>query len=333
MDLDALVEPVVSLNPQLKGTLQTHGARGRVFWVRFKGDYPKRTTKLKTQRGENAGEFRANGSQSIIAGIHPVTRNPYQIVHRAKPAELEFRSIVWPPEIVNPPTLYLGGVGCTEETEETEVTEGTNDTEVISTGLLLSPIQTIEDALRVSMPSKVHENNRCLFTLARAVKALERQRGNFSPKQLKDVFDQWHTRHAAFLRPGQAKEDYMMEFFSAYRGAKFPLGSVIIPRAWKLAQEQPLPREAGQFESRKIQLLVALCRQLQIIAGKEPFFLSARTCQRLFRHESHSLAAKWLRGLIVLGILSEVKKGTGLHASRYRYLPDCAAMQQQKEKP
>jgi hypothetical protein len=39
IDDDALVEPFLALNSHLSGTLQTRGARGRVFWVRANGEY------------------------------------------------------------------------------------------------------------------------------------------------------------------------------------------------------------------------------------------------------------------------------------------------------
>src|SRR5206468_6601766 len=55
LDRDELIEPFLALNPRLRDTLQTHGARGRVFWVRLLGDYPSRTVKLKTLQGDDAG--------------------------------------------------------------------------------------------------------------------------------------------------------------------------------------------------------------------------------------------------------------------------------------
>jgi len=105
LDNDALVEPFLAVNPQLRKTLQTHGARGRGFWFRCVGEYPKRTIKLKTPSGDNAGEFRSNGSQSIVWGIHPVTQKPYEFVVEQPVVEIEFSSIQWPAEVVKPPSL------------------------------------------------------------------------------------------------------------------------------------------------------------------------------------------------------------------------------------
>ena len=314
-DRDGLDKDFLTLNAHLKHTLQTHGARGRSFWIRFKGPYPERTRKLKSNSGEDLGEFRSNGTQSIVWGVHP--NGDWYMRMMERPAlVVDFASIKWPAEIANPPRIG----GCTEETEEAEEAEETKEAEEAEVIKWVFAVKTIEQALAISTPTRVHENNALLFTLARAVKALEEQETKFKPAQLKDIFQQWYARSVKFLRPGQTKEDYMIEFMKAYQRAKYPLGSVIIPKAWKLAQEQPLPPEAAQFEEPKRQLLVALCKQLQILAGNEPFYLSARTVQGLFKQESHSTAATWLQAFCTLQIIKKVQQGNTKRATRYKYI-------------
>jgi len=178
----------------------------------------------------------------------------------------------------------------------------------------------LEDAIRYSAPIRKQENNHLLFVLARGVKALEAQKDKFTPKQLREAFDRWYTGAFPFLRAEQTKEEYFVEFLNGYRRAKYPLGSKAIPQAWKSAQDEPLPAEAMQFENLKLRLLVALCRQLQILAGNKPFYLSSRVCQSLLEHESHTTAAKWLQSLCALQIIEEVEKGNTRRATRYRYL-------------
>jgi hypothetical protein len=180
-------------------------------------------------------------------------------------------------------------------------------------------VHTLNEAVCRCLPDQPHQNNHQLFTLARAVKALEAQHGKFSPDQLRHTFDLWFGKAKPFLREGQSREQYYLEFLNAYARAKFPLGSVIIPKAWKLAKEQPLPPEAMEFENQDLRLLIGFCKQLQINSGSEPFYLSSRSFQALVGHESHSTAAKWLRALCALQILQEVEKGIGFRASRYRY--------------
>ena len=104
VDADELVGPFIAANPIFKTTLQTHGARGRVFWLRMAGGYPRTTKKLKDQACEDCGEFRSNGGQTIIHGIHP-NGKAYEVVNCARPVTVDFASIVWPSQISNPPKL------------------------------------------------------------------------------------------------------------------------------------------------------------------------------------------------------------------------------------
>lgn len=314
-DNEEFAKSFLKANAHLSGTLQTRGARGCAFWFRFVGPYPQKTSILKSRLGEALGEFRSNGSQSIIHGQHP-TGKRYQFIKKARPLEIAFGEIHWPDQIADPPQIEQ----CTEDTEEPEETDATKETEVVSPDLLTG-VKTLEDAYRRSVPNSPHNNNHHLFTLARGVKALEKQEGrNHSRERLRAIFDEWHLRATTFLRPGQTKEEYFIEFLDAYKRVKYPLGSVIVPKAWKLAQEQPLPCEANQFENRDLKLLIALCWQLQRLVGNQPFYLSSRTCQSLLGHDSHTTAAKWLRALCVLQIIQEVEKGNRVRATRYRYV-------------
>src|ERR1700730_9358579 len=71
VDDDQLLQAFVNLNPDLGATLCSKGARGGQFWLQMEGDYPHCVYKLKTKDGKKWGEWRADGGQSIIRGIHP----------------------------------------------------------------------------------------------------------------------------------------------------------------------------------------------------------------------------------------------------------------------
>lgn len=101
VDDDEAVEPFLTLNPLLRTTLRTHGARGAQFWIQVTDEYPK-LTKLKTKAGDDWGEWRADGGQSVIYGIHEVTKLPYTVEHEAKPIEMAFADIRWPEEMKLP---------------------------------------------------------------------------------------------------------------------------------------------------------------------------------------------------------------------------------------
>jgi len=101
VDSDAAVEPFLNLNPLLRGTLRTRGARGAQIWIKVADEYPT-LAKLKGKDGNEWGEWRADGGQSVIHGIHPDTQKPYVIEHRAKPIEMTFADIHWPEDLKLP---------------------------------------------------------------------------------------------------------------------------------------------------------------------------------------------------------------------------------------
>lgn len=94
-DSDEVFDEMARLNPWMKETLQSKGARGGNYWLRMEGDYPKSTVKLKDDCKRDVGEFRAKGAQTIIFGLHP-SRSRYRIVRSVRALELPFEKIVWP---------------------------------------------------------------------------------------------------------------------------------------------------------------------------------------------------------------------------------------------
>ena len=100
IDDDDEVQPFLALNPRLTSTLRTKGARGAQIWIRLIGEYPK-LTKLKTADGADWGEWRCDGGQSVIHGVHPDGMN-YQRVVAIRPVELAFGDIHWPAHLKLP---------------------------------------------------------------------------------------------------------------------------------------------------------------------------------------------------------------------------------------
>jgi hypothetical protein len=84
-DITRLAEVTLVLNPRLASTLRTRGARGCQFWLYVTGERPRKVCPLKVKANSplalggkspvgglvTIGEFRAEGGQSIIRGIHP----------------------------------------------------------------------------------------------------------------------------------------------------------------------------------------------------------------------------------------------------------------------
>ena len=124
IDDDADMEPFFELNPALRHSLTTRGARGCQIWVRILADakfrqlqmprHPKMhplkfrlgfRDKVNPSNGDLAagqfGEWRADGGQSIIHGRHP-DGHDYTFINEAPALEIRFRDIAWPKSIELP---------------------------------------------------------------------------------------------------------------------------------------------------------------------------------------------------------------------------------------
>ena len=98
-DSDEFLEAFLSDNPSLRDSLISRGSRGGNVWLSLVGGYP-RSGKIKNADGSPWGEFRADGSQTVIYGQHPsgcsYTNNKKQ------PLSVEFASIKWPEGLILP---------------------------------------------------------------------------------------------------------------------------------------------------------------------------------------------------------------------------------------
>jgi P4 family phage/plasmid primase-like protien len=92
-DTDAAGRAFLEHNPRFGGTLRTRGARGCNFWFRIKGEIPK--SGAIHRDGVQVGEWRADGSQTKILGMHPKGM-AYLVLNETPPVEVEFSKIVWP---------------------------------------------------------------------------------------------------------------------------------------------------------------------------------------------------------------------------------------------
>jgi hypothetical protein len=101
VDHDGFVPEFVNLNPALTMTLCSKGQRGVQFWLHMTGEYPHCVLKLKTTAGTKWGEWRADGGQSIIRGIHPCGAH-YRLLCDLPPLAIAFSDIHWPAELVLP---------------------------------------------------------------------------------------------------------------------------------------------------------------------------------------------------------------------------------------
>jgi hypothetical protein len=329
VDGDDEMEEFARLNRGIVETLCSRGSRGCNFWWRVPVPAPP-LTPLKRD-GKAWGEWRGTGAQTIIHGLHP-DGNAYQIINRVPPIRIQLEQIVWPKGVSFNRERSELALSDTERTEPTERTERTEFPELperpeanrcdVVVSCCSSAIQTEDDAVRAAVPLKEHENHHRLFTLARAIKALELKRGSkFTVSEMKKLFEKWHELAKPFARADLSKDDYWFEFLEGYENAEHPLGIDVVAAAWEAARAKPLPPEAMQFETEEVRRVVSLCRELQALRPGSPFFLSVRTVQRLLGHETHATVSRWLRGLARSGVLEVIKQGSqqSRQATRFRY--------------
>ncbi len=187
------------------------------------------------------------------------------------------------------------------------------------------------EAVRRAIPQHQHQNNGSLFLLSRSLLALERHLGRkLALAENMGAFDLWYqdVSERGLLRPDQTKDAYMSEFGNARKCARVALGDDPTTQAWLRAQSQPLPPEAGVWESQERKLLVALCYQLHLTANGQRWFLSCRDAARLVLPSDPKgfvKANRWLNEFVGLGILEVVEHGTAVRATRFRYLPQSSS--------
>lgn len=177
--------------------------------------------------------------------------------------------------------------------------------------LLLSSV-----GCEATTPTRPGERNRCLFELARRLKAIA---PDAAPQARRDLVALWHSMYQCAIGT-KALSVSLDDFERAWGAVKFPAGKTlqaIIANASLLA---PLPERfaAMGYGSSEIPLL-NLCLALQAHEGNKPFFLSARTAAGQIGHTEHSTAAAMMRTFVRDGVLIEVSKGSGKKASRYLF--------------
>jgi Bifunctional DNA primase/polymerase, N-terminal len=321
IDDDDRVEPFLDANPLLKDTLRTTAQRGCNIWVRCVGEYP-RSCKLKDQFGNEVGEWRADGNQTIIAGTHP-SGCAYRFVVEKPVITIDYKAIIWPEDILPPHATESKRVRGVKGVKRVE---REREKEVVCVGGSSPEIQTFlggNDLNAQVAPTDYHQNNASLFKLARLVKGYEHAIGRpATQSELEFVFDRWCLVARRFWR--HSRDDYYAEFVEAYSYARMGLEENPIELALSRAKSAPLPQLQG-FTDERIRLLAAICRELQVLTGNNPFFLPTRKLGEILGVH-WTLAGRWLRALEVLEVIhlapGEVRRRGSKRSPRYYYGAD-----------
>ena len=310
LDQGGYVDAFLAANPLLRSTLRTRGSRGCNIWVRCNGGFPP-SQKLKNSSGEEIGEWRADGNQTIIAGTHPAGI-PYQFVVDRTVITISYEAIIWPKPILPPHATESNRIRGIGENKVVSLSAGNGLTEAFRAGDLIAQVA----------PADYHQNNASLFKLGRLVRSCETAIGRLaSEEELQFVFDRWCLVARRFWRPGHTRDDYYAEFLNAYSYARIGLDKDPIEVAFSRAKAQPLPEVRG-FKDERVRLVAAICQEMHRIMGDSPFFLPTRKLGELLGAH-HTCVANWPRAFEFLGIIhlapGEVCRRGGTRSPRYYY--------------
>jgi bifunctional DNA primase/polymerase-like protein len=321
LDENGYVGCLLGANSLFATTLRTRASRGCNIWLRCNGSYPP-SCKLKDLSGKEVGEWRADGSQTIVSGIHP-DGLPYTFVVEKPVITVTYNQIIWPHSCLLPPdateSKRVRGVG---EQEVVAIVPVEVSAALDCKNIGIQPWLDQTNRIAEVAPTACHQNNASLFKLARLVRSYENAVGRLATnRELEFVFDRWAEMSCQFWRPEFTRDDYYAEFLMAYSYARIGLRENPMELAVSRAKAAPLPEVSG-FTSARIRLLVAICRELQEITGANAFYLPTRKLGD-FLGAHWTQVAKWLRALEVLDVIrlapGEVRKRGGNRSPRYHY--------------
>jgi hypothetical protein len=190
---------------------------------------------------------------------------------------------------------------------------------VSSESSVSSVFPAVQIAIAATLPTARGQRHRKIFEFARHLKAIPELSGA-DAQFLRRFVEEWHRQALPFIATKPFEETWL-DFCEGWDKVKFAAGSEPIAALFAQAMRRGTPACAEWYEQPQVRSLVALCRELQKLAGESAFFLDCRTAGRLLSVE-HKVAWRWLRLLIREDVLQVVSVGTRHRASEYRYLGD-----------
>jgi hypothetical protein len=179
------------------------------------------------------------------------------------------------------------------------------------------PLPTIDQIIRRTQPPTPGAYQRCVFKLARELKALPHLQ-DADPAARRDIVVRWQKLAESVIGE-KPREEVAIDFLRGWERVRFPGGTGPLFALRDRARDASPPLWAQNYDQPELQLLVAVCRELQKNAGDGAWFLSCRTAGELVGVR-HDRAARWLYLLVEDGVLTLIRKGTKkLGASVYHW--------------
>ncbi|HWX17461.1 MAG TPA: hypothetical protein VNY07_12820 [Chthoniobacterales bacterium] len=164
---------------------------------------------------------------------------------------------------------------------------------------------------------KPHTSNERLHELAREIRGVEKKRGKkLTATQYKAVFDKWECGSRPFLR---AEQDHFTEFLAKLDCVSVPKGETL-KAAFERAKSKPPPEKILLHSNIHVRLFANLCRELQEMAGDQPFMLCQMSVAKMFGHSSHRNISNWIKACKTLDIVRVAEPWRQGKATRYFYI-------------
>ncbi len=195
---------------------------------------------------------------------------------------------------------------------------GDRSNNVVCAISVLSVSPEADSAIERTQPQFPGQRKRCLFELARELKAIPAF-ADASARDLQPIVVEWCRRAESMMGDEHDVDDSVAEFVFGWDRVRFPAGNGPLVIAIQRMEESSVPAEAQQFTSHATRKLVHLCCELQGLSGDSPFYLSCRVAGTVVGLEK-TIAWKRLGLLRSCGIIELVQPGTNGRATRYRYL-------------
>jgi len=302
-----------SKHPDLAKVLPT-AQTGQGMHVYFEG-HVESFTDITGANGKHLGELRGSRCCCVLPpSVHP-NGSTYKWV-----VPLDKGKLIWfEPEQIELIFRNMGNSHVTERTERTEEDRRDKGKKCKQ----LKKNAKIEKAIVDTLPTEFRTRHRRIFDFARLLKSTP-EYTDAAPEQFKVIIREWHKRALLKIRTKEFEETWI-DFLMGWPKVKYKVGEGPIDQIFARAKRSKPSKVALEKypTHEKLQLLTALCRELQIIAGNKPFFLSARTAGKLFNVTAMT-ASCWLRLLVYDDILRVVRKGGTREmvrkATRYKYI-------------
>jgi len=304
-------EEWTSQHPDLAAVLPTVQT-GRGIHVYFEG-YIEGCTEIKDGNGKHLGELRGSRCCCVLPpSVHP-NGSTYKWVIRPTKESLLYLE----PE-------QAGFITTTDDNYDTEGTDGNRgELKGEKEKKQVKTNKKIQEAMVKTLPAGFATRHRKIFTFARELKSIPEYE-DADPRAFRSIVKEWHGMALPNIRTKKFEETWI-DFSMAWADVKYKIGEEPMMRIFKRAVESKPPKIAVRMypDNTHIQLLVALCKELQLEASEESFFLSARTAGKLF-NVALITAWRWLYMLIQDEILKVFQKGritkAGPKATRYKYI-------------